>query len=166
MQLAIIITIFSFFLESIVSNFVSINSQLFLPLFSIVALVIIYPYLKKERSSYFKIAAVLGFFYDVVYTDTLSVNLILFVFTAYFIEKINYALSNNYFNVAIITGLAITFYRVITFLVLVIIGYLPFSWYALFLGITSSLLLNMIYAIILYTITDFLSRKYHITKID
>ena len=160
MQLAIIITIFSFFLESIVSNFVSINSQLFLPLFSIVALVIIYPYLKKERSSYFKIAAVLGFFYDVVYTDTLIVNLILFVFTAYFIEKI------NYFNVAIITGLAITFYRVITFLVLVIIGYLPFSWYALFLGITSSLLLNMIYAIILYTITDFLSRKYHITKID
>ena len=163
MQLAIIITILSFFLESIVSNFVSINSQLFLPLFSIVALVIIYPYLKKERSSYFKIAAVLGFFYDVVYTDTLIVNLILFVFTAYFIEKINYALSNNYFNVAIITGLAI---RVITFLVLVIIGYLPFSWYALFLGITSSLLLNMIYAIILYTITDFLSRKYHITKID
>ena len=95
MQLAIIVTVISFFLESIVSNFVSINSDLFLPLFTIVSLVIIYPYLKKERANYYKIAAVLGLFYDIVYTDTLILNLFLFVMTAYFITKMNYILSNN-----------------------------------------------------------------------
>ena len=86
--------------------------------------------------------------------------------TAYFIEKVNYMLSNNYLNVAIITALSIAFYRSISFLVLVIIGYLPFSWYSLARGITTSLLLNIIYAVLLYGITDFIARKYHITKID
>ncbi len=166
MQIALIVTILSFFLESIVSNFVSINSDLFLPLFTIVALVIIYPFFKKDRSTYFKIAAILGLFYDVVFTDTLIVNFFLFLMTAYFIEKVNYMLSNNYLNVAIITALSIAFYRSISFLVLVIIGYLPFSWYSLARGITTSLLLNIIYAVLLYGITDFIARKYHITKID
>lgn len=166
MQLAIIVTVISFFLESIVSNFVSINSDLFLPLFTIVSFVIIYPYLKKERANYYKIAAVLGLFYDIVYTDTLILNLFLFVMTAYFITKMNYILSNNYFNVALMTVLAIAFYRSISFFVLVIIGYLPFSWFSLFRGITTSLLLNVIYVVVLYGITDFFSHKYHITKID
>ncbi len=166
MQLAIIVTIISFFLESLVSNFVSIHSNLFLPLFSIVALVIIYPYFKKERSNYYKVAAILGLFYDIVFTDTLILNLFLFLMTAYFITKMNYMLSNNYFNVALMTVLAIAFYRSISFFVLVIIGYLPFSWFALGRGIMTSLVLNVIYAVILYGITDFISHKYHITKID
>lgn len=166
MQLAIIVTILSFFLESLVSNFVSIHSNLFLPLFSIVALVIIYPYFKKERSNYYKVAAILGLFYDIVFTDTLILNLFLFLMTAYFITKMNYMLSNNYFNVALMTVLAIAFYRSISFFVLVIIGYLPFSWFALGRGIMTSLVLNVIYAVILYGITDFISHKYHITKID
>lgn len=166
MQLAIIVTIVSFFLESLVSNFVSINSDLFLPLFTIVALVIIYPYFKKDCSNYYKVAAILGLFYDIVFTDTLILNLFLFLMTAYFIAKMNYMLSNNYFNVALMTVLAIAFYRSISFFVLVIIGYLPFSWFALGRGITTSLLLNVIYAVILYGITDYFSHKYHITKID
>lgn len=166
MQLAIIVTIISFFSESLVSNFVSIHSNLFLPLFSIVALVIIYPYFKKERSNYYKVAAILGLFYDIVFTDTLILNLFLFLMTAYFITKMNYMLSNNYFNVALMTVLAIAFYRSISFFVLVIIGYLPFSWFALGRGIMTSLVLNVIYAVILYGITDFISHKYHITKID
>ena len=166
MQLAIIVTIVSFFLESLVSNFVSINSDLFLPLFTIVALVIIYPYFKKDRSNYYKVAAILGLFYDIVFTDTLILNLFLFLMTAYFIAKMNYMLSNNYFNVALMTVLAIAFYRSISFFVLVIIGYLPFSWFALGRRITTSLLLNVIYAVILYGITDYFSHKYHITKID
>lgn len=166
MQLAIIVTIISFFLESLVSNFVSIHSNLFLPLFTIVALVIIYPYFKKDRSNYYKVAAILGLFYDIVFTDTLILNLFLFLMTAYFITKMNYMLSNNYFNVALMTVLAIAFYRSISFFVLVIIGYLPFSWFALGRGIMTSLVLNVIYAVILYGITDFISHKYHITKID
>ena len=117
MQLAIIVTIISFFLESLVSNFVSIHSNLFLPLFTIVALVIIYPYFKKERSNYYKVAAILGLFYDIVFTDTLILNLFLFLMTAYFIAKMNYMLSNNYFNVALMTVLAIAFYRSISFFV-------------------------------------------------
>ncbi|MBS7020578.1 MAG: rod shape-determining protein MreD [Firmicutes bacterium] len=166
MQLVIIVMIVSFFLESMVSNLISIDSQLLIPLFTIVSLVIIYPYFKKDHISYLKTAAVLGLFYDIVFTDTLIVNLFLFVFTAWFIHKMNYLLSNNYFNVAIMTMLAITFYRIISFIALILIGYLHFSVFALLRGITSSLLLNVIYAIIVYAITDHISRKHHIVKID
>lgn len=166
MQLVIIVLVVSFFLESMVSNFVAMDSTLFIPLFTIVSLVIIYPYFKKDHISYLKTAAVLGLFYDIVFTDTLIVNLFLFVFTAWLIQKMNYVLSNNYLNVAIMTMFAIIFYRIVSFGVLILIGYLNFSEFALIKGITSSLLLNVIYAVIVYAITDYFSRKHHIVKID
>lgn len=166
MQLVMIVLASSFFLESIFSNFISMSSTLFLPLFTIVSLVIIYPFFKKEISTYYKTAAILGLFYDIVFTDTVIVNFFLFLIVAWAIDKMNYMLSNNYLNVGIMSLLSVVLYRILSYFVLVIIGYFPFSIFALEKGITSSIILNVIYGVFMYGIADHFAHKYHILKID
>ena len=75
------ILIISFLLEGIISNFVPINGFL-APLFTLVALIIIYP-LFDEASEYYKYAFVTGLAYDLFYTDTILFHAIIFCFMAF-----------------------------------------------------------------------------------
>lgn len=166
MILVSITVILSFFLESIVSNFISINSQVLIPLFTIVSLIIIYPYFKGKESNYFKVCAVIGFCYDIVFTDTPLMNLLLFLFIGYMIHLMNKLISTNIINVCIMILSCVILYRVSSYGILCLAGFLSFNWLSLIRSIYSSLLLNMIYGMLIYFVTDFFARKYRIYKID
>ena len=94
------ILIISFLLEGIISNFVPINGFL-APLFTLVALIIIYP-LFDETSEYYKYAFVTGLAYDLFYTDTILFHAIIFCFMAYIISRFNLVLTDNFINILII----------------------------------------------------------------
>lgn len=166
MKLISIVLIVSFFLEGFTSNMVSINTTLFVPLFSIVSLLIVYPYFIHDKNTFLKSCFALGLFYDLVYTDTLIINACVFVIVGLFIRMLNSWFSNHAISLLLMISLTIIFYRIIMYVVLVIVGFIPFEWYMLILSISSSFVLNVIYGEILYLITDFISKKYHIKKID
>lgn len=155
----------SFLLEGLVSNFLSFHSY-FLPLFSIISLIIIYPYFHKKEITYLKMCAFFGFLYDITYTDTFLLNTCLFVMIGFFIEFINIWLSNNFLNSGFISFIVIILYRILYYFILFFCGYSSFSFKNLFISINHSLIGNIFYAILLYFVTDYISYKKHIEKID
>lgn len=166
MMMVGVVTVLSFLLEGIVSNIVGITSTWLVPLFSIVSLIIIYPYFNHEEENFLKVCFAVGLFYDLVYTDTLVINACIFTLIGFFIRWLNSWMSNHAISVLFITFLTIFVYRILMYLILIVVGFLPFDLNTLVTSITSSLLLNLIYAEVLYLITDFMSKKYRIRKID
>lgn len=161
-----IITIISFILEGILSKYISIESVLFESLFTLISLIIIYPYFHNNENKYFVLSFSIGLLYDIVYTNTIFFNAFIFLVIAIIIKKINTIISNNSINVAIISLIIIIIYRILVYLILCLINYLNFNIRELLYAIASSLILNMIYSILLYLITDYVSKKRHIIKID
>ena len=166
MTLISIVTIISFLLEGVFSNMVNITNSFFVPLFSIVILIIIYPYFNHEESSFLKTCFVLGLAYDFIYTDTLIVNACIFLIIGYFIIWLNSWLSNHSISVLFMSFITIIVYRVLMYTILIIVGFLPINLNSLFISIYSSIILNLLYADILYLICDYFSKKCNIKKID
>lgn len=161
-----IIVSISFILEGILSKYIQVNSTLFVPLLTLISLIIIYPYFHNHEKNFFVFSFITGILYDIVYTNTLCLYGIVFLIMAWAIKKINSVISNNSINVAIISLIIIIFYRTCTYLILCLVNYINFNSKNFLYSIASSLILNMIYSIVLYIITDFISRKKHISKLD
>lgn len=155
----------SFLLEGVLSNFLSLNSY-FLPLFSLVSLIIIYPFFHRKEMNYLKMCVLFGFLYDITYTDTFLVNTLLFSFLGFVIMFINTWLSNNFLNSGIISFIIIILYRLFYYLLLFFCGYSSFSLKVLTSSILHSFISNILYAIILYFAVDYISYKKHIEKVD
>ena len=153
-----LILVISFLLEGIISNFVSING-FFAPLFTLTALIIIYP-LFDEAAEYYKYALVTGFIYDLFYTDTIVFHAIIFYFMAFLISRLNLVLSDNYVNVLVIIAICILIYRIITYSFLVLVSSVSFDFIALIFSILKSLMINLIYSVIIFFVVKKLQKKY------
>ena len=136
-----LVLLFSFIFEGIISNFVCVSK----PLFTLTALVIAYPYYNSSKE-YFKMCVFFGILYDIVYTDTLFINGILFLGVGL---KLNYYLVNNLFNSSIILIINIIFYRLCIYFILLLSKN---SFLNLFSSIYLSVLINLIFLYILYFI--------------
>lgn len=158
----VLISMISFFLDGILSRYILPNS-LFLPLFTIVSLVIIYPYFNNDNFRYFKFIAIIGLLYDIAYFNTLFYNFFIFIALGFVIGLINYLLSNNIYTNILMTVVSITAYRIITFLITIIFK-TSYSLSELLQSIYSSLILNIIYCLIIYIITEIYSKKNKILR--
>ncbi len=159
----VIISMISFFLDGILSRYILPNS-LFLPLFTIVSLVIIYPYFNNSNFRYFKFIAIIGLLYDIAYYNTLFYNFFIFLILGFVIGLLNYLLSNNLYTNILITITSIIIYRIITFLFTIIFKSNMYSLFDLLKSIYSSLILNIIYCILIYLLTEFYSKKNNILR--
>lgn len=159
----VFVSMLSFFLDGILSRYISLNT-LFLPLFTIVSLVIIYPYFNNDNFRYFKFVAIIGLLYDIAYFNTLFYNFFLFLIIGFVIGLINYLLSNNLYTNILMAIISITIYRILTFLLVIIFKTNAFSFFDLIQSIYNSLILNIIYCILIYIITEIYSKKKHILR--
>lgn len=158
----LIILLFSFYLEGILSIIININ--FLLPLTTLVSLIIIYPYLFGNRKIYYLICFITGILYDISYTNTLFLNAFTFLLLGFIISFIY--LYSNTLKLIIITIIIIVLYRFIIYGILVFIDYTSFNIMILLRSILYSLLFNIIYILLMFKITDILSRKNGIYKID
>ncbi len=152
-----LILVISFLLEGIVSNFVPING-FFAPLFTLIALIIIYP-LFDEATEYYKYAFVTGLVYDLFYTDTIIFHAIIFCFMAFLISKLNLVLSDNYVNVLVIMAICILIYRIVTYGFLVLVSSVSFDFIALIMSVLKSLIINLIYSVIIFFVVKRFQKK-------
>ena len=164
-MILVVLTIFiSLILDGILSNIIPMNTNFLIPLFSLVAVILIYPFFKKNNNNYLIATSIIGFIYDIVYTDTIGLNLIIFlamgILTKYFYSILNI----NIINCLINLFLLIIFYRITTFIILYLSGYLNWSFSLLFKSIYSSIILNIGYCLISYYVLDWLSYKFKIKK--
>lgn len=161
--MVIIVLIISFLLDSIISNLVSING-LFLPLFTVMSLIIIYPYFNNKRNKFYLACFITGVCYDLIYTNTIVIHGFLFVLLGFIITRMNLVLANNYINVVIMGLVLIIVYRLLTYGLILITANASFDFFNLFRSIYSSLIANVIFVSLAYIITDKISYKFKIHK--
>ena len=151
-----IILFISFYLEAITTNFININTHFFNPLFSFITIIFIYP-LFNNNYKYYKTCFIYGFIYDLVYTDTIFMHAIIFLLIGILISKsLNY-FSNNIINLVLITLISLIIYRLVNYILICIVSEYTFKIRELLNSITSSILINSIYSVILYLV---LKKKY------
>ena len=143
----IILSIFSFVLDGIVSMLIS-NNSLLQPLLSLLCLVVVYPYVKK-KSNLVWLALLNGFLYDVVYTQTLFLHTIIFILLALLILFFYKYIPCNFISSIVISFVLVIFFRFLTYCSFILVNDLGFSFKDVFISIYSSLILNYIYLLAL-----------------
>lgn len=153
------ILIGSFLLEGIFSLFVPMLSSYFFSLFTLIALISIFPYVKKQEFGFERICIFIGFAYDLIYTNTVCIHAFLFFIFAYLVRLLYHFFKENIWNQIMITLILIISYRVLSFLLLIVIGYLSADVFLLWNSIIGSIFINLIYSLLLYVILQALKKR-------
>lgn len=154
----VVVLLISFILEGIVSNLVP-TSSLFIPLFSIVSLLVTYPLFNENKIKYLIYSETLGLLYDLVYTNTPFINTFTFVITALIITFICKFITLNKLNLVLIILFILLFNQTINYLLLCLFRYRIFNNATLLEGLYSSLILNVVYSYILYVVIEIINKK-------
>lgn len=158
----VFVSVLSVILDIIISKYVS-NNSLFIPLFTIISLIIIYPYFHKPYK-YFKYCAIIGILYDIAYTNTLFYNFFIFILLGFIISFFYYLFSNTLNITILISIITIVSYRIINLLFFIIFKKIDFNFDIFLKSIYSSLIINIIYCILGYILTKKYSKKHHILR--
>ena len=162
MIFSIIILSISFFLDGILSNFLSymVNDlPLFTPYFTLISLIAIYPFFQKENKKYYILAAILGFLYDLFYTNLLFTNAIFFFIISYLVSLIIKKMELNPFTNLLLITLLLIIYHLIFAIALFIFNVVPININGILYLISHSLILNLIYGEILFLICKYLPKR-------
>lgn len=158
-----IIMIISLILDGLLTNYLPfmINDlSLFTPLLTLVTIFIIYPYFRKKEKKYFIMLLIIGLLYDLLYTNLIFFNAIMFLGIGYISKIIYKNYEINYFNLILYTVLLVVIYESVTALIFFIFNLVPITIPKVVYKITHSLLLNIIYAEIIYIILKLIPKKY------
>ena len=158
-----LILIISFILDSVFSTFISLNSFL-IPLFTLMALIIISSYFKEKTKKYLSICFLTGMAYDLIYTDTILIHAFIFLLLGFLVINLNRLLSNNHISAIFMAIVVVVCYRVVMYLFLLISGILSFDLFHLSASIYNSLIINIIYIFLLSVIVNLTSHKHKTRK--
>ena len=129
--------IIAFILDGLISRYFTVY-----PVLTLLSLV----YEKKDN--YLKVV-IIGLLYDIVYTDTLFLNTILFYSLFYSIKYYFKYFKRNFLNIMLLSTLLIISYRLITYVVLLMTNYLKINILS-FGYILLMSFISLIYTIIRY----------------
>jgi len=158
-----IILFLSIVLDGVLTNFLPYlegDLSYFTPLCTVISILIIYPFFRKEEKKYFIGIFILGILYDLFFTNLLFWNGILFLGIAY-LSKILY---KNYglgpLKVILYAILLVTIYESMNALIIWIFQLVPITFSKLLYKITHTYILNIIYIEILFIILKITPKKY------
>lgn len=167
MFISLIIATVSLILDIILNNFLPYmlgNLSFFTPMFTVVSLLFIYYFFRKRERHYYIFSFILGVVYDLIFTNLLFYNGILFLAISFIVTILYKYLDINYFNVILDVLIIIVIYELFNFIIIFIFNLAFVSFYRLFYKIIHSLVLNIIYAEVVYLIINLLPKKY--TKLN
>lgn len=159
-----IVTFFAFILEYIFNIYFS--NSIFLPLIIFTSLVLVEPFFKGDKVKYYVYCFLIGFLYDYVYTGNYFLDSGLFLLVGVFVCLISFYMPNNFFVFILKMFLLIIFYRVCLYMFFCFNEVIIFSFSSLFKYLYSSLILNICYGSFLYFVLYFVSKKFHIKRIN
>lgn len=159
MVTSIIIFLGSLILEMIINMIISVNSYM-VPLFSLLSLIFIYPYLKKDKIKYLLISFMLGFIYDLVFTNFYVLNSFLFLTISYLIYLYFKKLKYNTLNVFVLSILLIFLYNILLFIIFNLTKYNTYNIDSFIFIIKHFFIINLIYALIINLINKKISNNF------
>lgn len=168
-MIPLIIITLSLILDGILSNifpYTVNNLSLFTPLLTLISIYLIYPFYKKKENKYILTLFLTGIIYDLLYTNLIFYNAIIFTIIGIISKYIYKHYEINYLNIIIQIILIVTIYELLNALIIIIFNLVPMSIQKLFYKITHSLLLNIIYSELLLLIINILPSKYKKVNIN
>lgn len=158
MLISIIFLIISLILEVVMSNFfvsTLTDVSLFSTIYSVVALVILYPHFNNDKKFYL-LAILCGVFFDILYTSTFAFNVILFIVVAFTIIMLYNAFPPNVFMTNLISFISIIIYHLFSFIVLNLFSSMSYNFFVFFNIILGSIFMTIIYTTISYYVMTFI----------
>ena len=168
-MIPLIIITLSLILDGILSNifpYTVNNLSLFTPLLTLISIYLIYPFYKKKEKKYLITLFLTGIIYDLLYTNLIFYNAIIFTIIGIISKYIYKHYEINYLNIIIQIVLIVTIYELLNALIIILFNLVPMSITRLFYKITHSLLLNIIYSELLLIIINILPNKYKKVNIN
>lgn len=167
MVVCLISVIISFLLESFASSYIAYtfpNMSLFCTIYSLVSLVIIYPYFSK-KGKYLVIYFCTSIFFDLVFSNIALINIFIFIILYFIIKYLDYILPHNMGN-SIIKSLIIVFtYNILSFIILNVTMYDKYSIMVLIRVLYSNIIMTIVYSIITYLFVNTLFNKFSLKKV-
>ena len=167
MMISVLSLVFSFFFQGYISNYFRyslMNPSWFSCVYLLVTLVILFPCFENQKK-YLRLLIIFGLLMDIVYTNTFILNTIIFLAIYFICRAVNYFLPHNIFTINLLNVMSIIIYYVLTFVILLIIGYDSYSVMSLLHIITHSFLMTVFYGSIMYFILSSLFHRFHIKTI-
>ena len=141
----LLIIFLSFFLESNLSLFIPINTLFFNICFVFSSLIIISK-MVENKNKYYLIVIIISLVYDLIFTNRLGFSVLNFLISSIFIKNIDKLIFSNSDIIKYLSIFVI--YRLISYFILIIVGYLPFNYIVLLKSIYSSIILNLVYVLL------------------
>lgn len=158
-----IILIVSLLLDGILTNYLSYmvsDLSIFTPLLTVTSLVIICPLFYKDTKKYYIYSFIIGFIYDLFYTNLLFFNGLIFLLLAIIISKVYKVFGTGYIKVLIGIIITIVLYESLTVCGIILFNLVPVTLDKLVYKITHSLLLNIVYGELLLVVLKLIPKKY------
>lgn len=153
-----IIIIISIILEIILNLYINIDSYL-VPLFTLLSLIFVYPYFKNSKKDFFVFSFILGFVYDLVFTNFYILNSFIFLFVSiviyYFFKKFNYKI----FNIIFLSVILISIYNFALYIIFDVYKYNDYTIVEFLFILKHFFIINIIYIISSYLISNKLYLK-------
>ena len=156
MIVAVTYVIISFLLDGIISNLISFNlvdPSWFKTIYSIISLVILYNYFDNQKK-YLSILIVLGIFFDIVYTNTFILNVVVFLIIYLILSRLDYVITTNIFTINLKSIVCISSYHILTYIILLLSNYNNYSIKLLGLILIRSIIMTIIYTSISYLLMN------------
>lgn len=161
MIVSIIYLVVSFILENVMASIFPAtlgNISYFPTIYTIIALVVIYPYFANEKK-YYTLVIIFGALFDILYTSTLLLNVVFFLLIALVIKILNTNMSDNIFTINVISIISIILYHLLSFIILNLETSQTYSLILLGNIITHSIIMTIIYTSISYVIIKLIYNK-------
>lgn len=156
--MSIILLLISTIFDGALSIYIPNNSYL-LPLITVTTIFLIYGFLKKQEKKYYIQIIITGIIYDLLYTNLLFFHAIIFLFLGIITKHIYKNFTLNYLKLIIYIIAIIVFYETLTSTILFLFRIVPITLSKLTYKITHSILINVIYAEIIYLIINKLKKS-------
>ena len=156
MIIAVTYVIISFLLDSIISNLIPFNlidPSWFKTIYSIISLVILYNYFDNQNK-YLSIVIILGIFFDIVYTNTFILNVIVFLIIYLILSRLDYVITTNIFTINLKSIVCISLYHILTYIILLLSNYNNYSIKLLGLILIRIIIMTIIYTTISYLLMN------------
>lgn len=162
-MLGIIILIISIYLDGFLTLYLPYlpgGLSIFTPMLTIVSIFIIYPLYRKREKQYFITLFIVGIIYDLLYTNLLFYDALVFMFLGLIIRKVYKNFTVEHLKLSIHIILLIVIYELLISFFIIVFNLVPISLTKVIYKIAHSILLNIIYGELLYTIIKKLPNKY------
>ena len=163
----IIYLVLSFILDNFMSNiFPSTLTDIsyFTTIYIIISFVIIYPYFSNEKK-YYILLMIFGLLFDVLYTGTFILNMVIFLCIGFCIKMLNNIFPENIVTTNVISIVSICLYHILSFIILSIVSGIDYDIMLLINIIIHSFIMTILYTTISYFSMKFVYKKFNVRYI-